>query len=52
MFESVGMCKEACEAYLKSQNVKSAVDCCVKLNQWDEGKFIGFISLIKICILN
>ncbi len=37
MFESVGMCKEACEAYLKAQNVKSAVDCCVKLNQWDEG---------------
>ena len=39
MFESVGMCKEACEAYLKSQNVKSAVDCCVKLNQWDEGSY-------------
>jgi WD repeat-containing protein 35 len=37
MFESVGMCKEACEAYLKSQNVKAAVDVCVKLNQWDEG---------------
>lgn len=37
MFESVGMCKEACEAYLKAQNVKAAVDTCVKLNQWDEG---------------
>ena len=37
MFESVGMCKEACEAYLKAQNVKAAVDACVRLNQWDEG---------------
>lgn len=37
MFESIGMCKEACDAYLKSQNVKGAVDCCVRLNQWDEG---------------
>ena len=37
MFESIGMCKEACDAYLKSQNVKAAVDACVKLNQWDEG---------------
>ena len=37
MFESIGMCKEACEAYLKAQNVKAAVDVCVKLNQWDEG---------------
>lgn len=37
MFESIGMCKEACEAYLKIQNVKAAVDVCVKLNQWDEG---------------
>jgi WD repeat-containing protein 35 len=37
MFESIGMCKEASEAYLKSQNVKSAVDTCIKLNQWDEG---------------
>ena len=37
MFESIGMCKEACDAYLKSQNVKAAVDVCVKLNQWDEG---------------
>jgi WD repeat-containing protein 35 len=37
MFESVGMCSQACEAYLKAQNVKGAVDTCVKLNQWDEG---------------
>ncbi len=37
MFESIGMCKEACDAYLKSQNVKGAVDCCIRLNQWDEG---------------
>ena len=37
MFESIGMCKEACDAYLKSQNVKGAVDVCVRLNQWDEG---------------
>jgi len=37
MFESIGMCKEACEAYLKVQNIKAAVDVCIKLNQWDEG---------------
>ena len=37
MFESVGMCSQASEAYLKCQNVKGAVDTCVKLNQWDEG---------------
>lgn len=37
MLESIGMCKEACDAYLKSQNVKAAVDTCIRLNQWDEG---------------
>jgi len=37
MFESIGLCKEACDAYLKCQNVKGAVDCCIRLNQWDEG---------------
>lgn len=37
MFESVGMCTEACQAYLKSGNVKAAVDTCTRLNQWDEG---------------
>jgi WD repeat-containing protein 35 len=37
MFESVGMCSQACQAYLKVNNVKAAVDSCVRLNQWDEG---------------
>jgi len=37
MFESIGMCSQACQAYLKANNVKAAVDTCVRLNQWDEG---------------
>ena len=30
---SVGLCSEAVRAFLKGQNVKSAIDCCVLLNQ-------------------
>lgn len=37
MFESVGMCSQACQSYLKANNVKLAVDTCIRLNQWDEG---------------
>lgn len=35
-FQSVGMCDEAVEAYLKCGDVKAAVDCCVMLNQWKD----------------
>ncbi|XP_071854382.1 WD repeat-containing protein 35-like isoform X2 [Apostichopus japonicus] len=36
MFISVGMCTEAVTAYLKCNDIKSAVDSCVYLNQWDQ----------------
>ncbi len=32
---SVGLSSEAVHAFLKSGNVKAAIDCCVLLNQWD-----------------
>jgi WD repeat-containing protein 35 len=35
-FQSVGMCDEAVEAFLKHGDVKAAVDCCVMLNQWNQ----------------
>ena len=36
MFESVGLCSDAVDCYLRSGNPKAAVDCCVLLNQWDK----------------
>ncbi|XP_070533961.1 WD repeat-containing protein 35-like isoform X2 [Ptychodera flava] len=36
MFVTVGMCEQAVEAYLKSNKVKAAIDCCVHLNQWNQ----------------
>ncbi|XP_069691691.1 WD repeat-containing protein 35 isoform X2 [Periplaneta americana] len=35
-FASVGMCAQAVTAYMKCGQVKSAVDTCVSLNQWDQ----------------
>mmetsp|Transcript_12201 Transcript_12201/g.31343 ORF Transcript_12201/g.31343 Transcript_12201/m.31343 type:complete len:1210 (-) Transcript_12201:196-3825(-) len=34
-FTSVGLCEEAVKAYVRHGDVKTAVDCCVLLNQWD-----------------
>lgn len=34
-FASVGLCSEAVQAFLKADDPKSAIDCCVTLNQWD-----------------
>lgn len=34
-FESVGLCAEAVDCYLKAGNPKAAVDCCVTQNRWD-----------------
>ncbi|KAL0485363.1 WD repeat-containing protein [Acrasis kona] len=34
-FVSVGICEHAVTAYLKAGETKSAIDCCVELNQWD-----------------
>lgn len=36
MFASVGMCAQAVTAYIKCGQMKSAVDTCVSLNQWDQ----------------
>ncbi|KAI0210975.1 WD repeat-containing protein 35 [Lamellibrachia satsuma] len=36
MFVTVGMCEEAVAAYIKSNKVKSAIDTCVQLNQWNQ----------------
>lgn len=34
-FTSVGLCEEAERAYLRCGDIKTAVDSCVLLNQWD-----------------
>eukprot|EP00472_Partenskyella_glossopodia_P003555 CAMPEP_0197515860 /NCGR_PEP_ID=MMETSP1318-20131121/846_1 /TAXON_ID=552666 /ORGANISM="Partenskyella glossopodia, Strain RCC365" /LENGTH=784 /DNA_ID=CAMNT_0043064331 /DNA_START=21 /DNA_END=2375 /DNA_ORIENTATION=- len=34
-FQSVGLCEEAVECYTKLGDPKSAIDCCVLLNQWN-----------------
>jgi hypothetical protein len=34
---TVGLGAEAVAAFLKSGDIKAAVDCCVLLNQWDSG---------------
>ncbi|XP_012869217.1 PREDICTED: WD repeat-containing protein 35 [Dipodomys ordii] len=36
MFERVGMCEQAVNAFLKCNQPKSAVDSCVHLNQWNK----------------
>lgn len=33
--EFYGLCDAAVEGYLKCDDVKGAVDCCVRLNRWD-----------------
>jgi len=35
-FTSVGLCEQSVQAYLKYGDVKTAVDTCVLLNQWDQ----------------
>jgi len=35
-FQSIGMSEAAVEAYVKSGDVKKAIDCCVLLNQWNQ----------------
>ena len=35
-FQSIGMSENATAAFLKSGNIKAAVDCCVLLNHWNE----------------
>ena len=42
MFASVGMGKQAVEAYLRCNKISSAIDTCVNLNQWHSGK--NFVS--------
>lgn len=34
-FSSVGLCEQAVQAYLRHGDVKTAVDTCVLLNQWE-----------------
>uniref|UniRef100_A0A061SDB5 Wd repeat-containing protein 35 isoform x2 n=1 Tax=Tetraselmis sp. GSL018 TaxID=582737 RepID=A0A061SDB5_9CHLO len=36
-FQSVGLCEQGVLAFTKGGDVKRAVDCCVLLNQWDQG---------------
>ncbi|XP_074656125.1 WD repeat-containing protein 35-like isoform X2 [Tubulanus polymorphus] len=36
MFATVGMCQEAVQAYVRCNQIKSAIDCCVHLNQWNQ----------------
>jgi len=35
MFASIGMCEQAVSAFIKANEMKSAVDSCITLNQWD-----------------
>lgn len=34
-FQTMGLCKNAVDAYVKFGDVKRAIDCCVLLNQWN-----------------
>jgi WD repeat-containing protein 35 len=34
-FQSMGLCKNAVDAYVKFGDPKKAIDCCVILNQWN-----------------
>lgn len=36
MFQSVGLSENAASAYLRNDDTKAAIDCCVILNQWDK----------------
>ena len=48
MFASVGMGKQAVEAYLRCNKISSAIDTCVNLNQWHSGKnFLSSFSSSK-----
>ena len=33
---SVGLAEEAVASFLRGQDIKAAIDCCVLLNQWDQ----------------
>lgn len=35
MFASVGLCEQSVSAFIKTGEVKQAIDTCVTLNQWD-----------------
>ena len=35
MFASVGLCEQAVSAFMKTGEVRQAIDTCVTLNQWD-----------------
>jgi WD repeat-containing protein 35 len=54
-FQSVGLCEEAVDAFSKGGNVKSALDCCVLLNQWakavelaEKNNFVQIEGLISM----
>ncbi|XP_061599596.1 WD repeat-containing protein 35 [Cololabis saira] len=36
MFSTVGMCEQAVDAYLRTNQTRAAVDTCVHLNQWNK----------------
>eukprot|EP00727_Mastigamoeba_balamuthi_P004271 m51a1_g13841 hypothetical protein (1211) ;mRNA; r:520608-525261 len=36
-FELVGLAEHAVAAFLKANDLKAAVDCCIHLNDWDRG---------------
>ena len=36
MFLSVGLSEASVNAYLRADEIRKAVDCCVELNQWDK----------------
>ncbi len=43
-FQSVGLCNEGVTAFLKAGDTKRAIDCCVLLNQWDQGVQLAQVS--------
>lgn len=54
-FQSVGLCEDAVEAYIKAGNVKLALDSCVLLNQWakavelaEKNNFVQIEGLISM----
>jgi len=54
-FQSVGLCDDAVDAYVKAGNIKVALDCCVLLNQWakavelaEKNNFVQIEGLISM----
>lgn len=44
-----GLCNQAVEAYRKSDDVKSALDVCIQLNNWETAVHLAKSHDIPVC---